>query len=397
MPRIQWNAPNVERLMGCKTEENLMREFPGQKLSTLQRRQRKLRQNGNPEKKPEADPKDRLVDMAREKELKKLMRKNTLYEVIGEQLIEATKEIPAGPIPKKIRVSEVKEEEMCMLFGDCHIGLTVDSKESGGLGSYNANVFRREMEFMRESQAKIFTLHNNIPYNTMNIFMLGDLIENRIMREAQLRLTGMNVVQQILEAVNEISLWLAWVARQFNSVNVYGVVGNHGRLTEKIGVLSPTDSFDYLVYKWLEERLKEHKNVKFNISESWWMAIERMGVKFYMEHGEEFRSWIGIPFYGLKRGKANMRELLRQYLDEKGRQVDFDYFLVGHIHTTSEFQGVLTNGSFPGGDEYSLKRLKMGDLPSQTMFSIHPKFKKTWTRQIALKDPSKQPKVKFYN
>jgi len=399
MPRIQWNASNVEKLMSCKTEEDLMREFPGHKISSLQRKQRSLRQNGNPKKKPEVDPKDQLVDRAREKELKKLMRKNTLYEVIGGQLIEATKAIPAGPTPKKIRVSkkEFGEEEMCMLFGDCHIGLTVDSTESGGLGSYNVNIFRKEMEFMKESQAKVFALHSNVPYNTMNIFMLGDIIENRIMREAQLRLTGINLVQQVLEAVNTISLWLAWVAQQFNQVNVYGVVGNHGRLTQKIGVLAPTDSMDYLVYKWLEERLKEYKNVKFNISESWWMAIERMGVRFYMEHGEEFRSWIGIPFYGLKRGKANMRELLRQYLDEKGRHVDFDYFLVGHIHQPCEFQGIIANGSFPGGDEYSLKRLKMGELPSQTMFSIHPKFKKTWVRQIALKDPSKQPKVKFYN
>jgi hypothetical protein len=399
MSRIQWNARNVEKLLGCQAEEDLLREFPGQKISSLQRKQRSLRQNGNPDKKPEVDPKDRLVDKAREKELKRLMRKNTLYEVIGEQLIEATKAIPAGPIPKKIRVSksDFREEEMCMLFGDCHVGLTVDSTESGGLGSYNVNVFRKEMEFMKESQAKVFALHDNVPYNTMNIFMLGDLIENRIMRESQLRLTGVNVVQQVMEAVNEISLWLAWVAQRFNQVNVYGVVGNHGRLTQKIGVLAPTDSMDYLVYKWLEERLRNYKNVKFNISESWWMAIERMNVKFYMEHGEEFRSWIGIPFYGLKRGKANMRELLRQYLDEKGRQVDFDYFLVGHIHTPSEFQGVLTNGAFPGGDEYSLKRLKLGELPSQTMFSIHPKFKKTWTRHIALKDPNKQPKVRFYN
>ncbi|MFW6173777.1 MAG: hypothetical protein ACOC5T_08535, partial [Elusimicrobiota bacterium] len=314
--------------MSCKTDKDFKRFFPNHKIASLERMQRKFKQNGNHKSQ---DPKEEMINRAREKEIRKLRKRNTLYEIVGEQLLESTKAIPAGEVPKKIKTNNKNfdEEEMCTLFSDCHVGLTVDSKQSGGLGMYNPEIFKEEMEFLRKSQEKVFDLHSNVPYNTMNIFMLGDIIENRIMREAQLRLTEINIVQQVMEAVNEISLWVAWLSRHFNEVNIYCVVGNHGRLTSKIGVLSPSDSFDYLVYKWMKERLKDHSNVKFNISESWWMAVERMGVKFYLEHGEEFRSWAGIPFYGLKRGKANMRELLSQYLDEKGRKMDFDLFCVG--------------------------------------------------------------------
>ena len=396
----KWTSSEIKKLLSCQTDESLMKAFPGKQVSTLRRQQRGFKQNGNKVATPKPDPKTTMVTKEQAKEIKRLRNRITLYEVVGEDLMAATKALPAGKAPPVFSVSKAtpeNEEELCMLFGDSHVGLTVDSKESGGLGSYSIDTFKEEMLFLRESQAKIFKIHRiNTPYNTMNVFMLGDIIENRIMRESQLRLTEGKVVEQVMTAVDEIATWFAWLAQQFKEINVFAICGNHGRMTAKIGILSPTDSFDYLVYKWLEERLRNYENIKFNISESWWMAIERMGVKFYIEHGEEFRSWIGIPFYGLKRGKANVRELLRQYLDGKGRQVDFDYFMVGHIHTPSEFQGVITNGAFPGGDEYSLKRLKVGEPASQKIFSIHPTFKKTWSRDILLKNPRIQPKVKFY-
>ena len=353
------------------------------------------------EKKHAKSLQEEFVEKATKSEIRKLLTRRTIYDVVGESILKATKAIPVGKAPSLVLKSgkrQEDEEEMCTLFSDSHIGEIVDARESGGLGSYNPEIFNEEMDFFKNSQEKIFRIHrHNTPYNVHNVFMLGDIIENRIMRESQLRLTEGSIVDQVMLAVDKISIWLAWLAQQFKHVNVFCVVGNHGRMSTKPGILSPRDSFDYLIYKWIAERLRKYKNIKFNISESWWMAIERMGVKFYIEHGEEFRSWIGIPFYGLKRGKANIRELLRQYLDEKGRKVDFDYFIVGHIHTPAEFQGVITNGAFPGGDEYSLKKLKAGEPASQKMFSIHPTFKKTWSRDLILKHPGKQLPVKFYS
>lgn len=334
------------------------------------------------------------------REQAKIIRRNTLYEVIGEELSRATKAIPVPSVPRtKINFGQKQdEEEMGLMFSDSHIGQLVDQRESGGLGSYHIQIFKEEMLFLRKSLQKIFEIHfSNTPYNVINIFGLGDIIEGRILRPAQLRLTDLNIAEQIMMAVDEISKLLAWLSRIFPQVNFYGVVGQHGRFDRDMSMNAPQDNMDYIVYHWIKDRLRNLKNIKMNISDSWWMIVERMSVKFYMEHGEEFFSWLGIPFYGLKRGKANIRELMRQYLDEKGRQVDFDYFLTAHIHQTSEFNDILTNGAFPGGSEYSLKRLKLGGQPKQKLFSIHPTFKITWKRDILLRDPTKKQRVKFYS
>lgn len=404
--RQKWTSYEIKKLLACKKDEDFMHKFPNQKIGSLQRKQRYFRQNGNPTLKPPKPPKnhkEEFIEKETQKEFNRLFAKRTFFEVIGEELLKATKSLPLPKIEKfPIRLGKKQdEEEMCLVQSDHHIGLTVDSQESGGLGSYNFNIFKEEMQFLKTSLAKIFGIHfHNTPYKVMNIFALGDIVESRTLRPSQLRLTDLNICQQIMSAVDELAVFLAWLCEVFPIVNFYGVVGQHGRFDIDKSMHSPRDNMDYLIYHWLKERLKNYVDagrIKFHISDSWYMLVERMGVKFYLEHGDEFFSWLGIPFYGLKRGRANIRELMRQYLDEKGRQVDFDYFLTAHIHQPSDFNDIITNGSFPGGDEYSLKKLKAGIPASQKLFSIHPVFKKTWSRDILLKTPSKKPIVKFYN
>ena len=348
---------------------------------------------------PIEDAKKEVAERIIQKEFKALKQKRTLYEIVGEQILSAVEKLPTGK-PEKIPIfskEDEDEEEMALLISDSHIGLLVEAKDSGGLGEYNVQIFERRLEFFKKSLAKIFAIHfRKTPYRIMNIFFLGDMIENMVLRPSQMRLTDLKIVEQIILAVDKFSYLMAWLAGIFEEVRIHCVVGNHPRPTKEIGQYAPTDNFDYLVYKIMAERLGSYGNVHFNISESWWMTVERMGIRFYVEHGEEFRSWLGIPFYGLKRGKANIRDLFHQYLDEKGRPADFDYFLIGHIHQHSKFNDIISNGAFVGGSEYSLKRLKIGNPASQFCFSIHPDFGITWQRELVLDDPQRKPKVKYY-
>jgi len=332
------------------------------------------------------------------RELISLRKQQTFFEIVGNAILTATKALEADyKIPEPKRSKGKTREEMNLMISDVHAGLTVDAEESGGLGSFNVKVLLGEMGFYKASLDRIFNIHfKETIYDVCNIYLVGDLIEGKILRESQLRTTDLAVVEQIMLVVDELTKIVAWIATKFPMVNVYSVCGNHSRLTKKTAVLSPFDHLDYLIAQWMKQRLEGFRNVKFNISKSWWMLIERMGCKLYMEHGDDFFSWLGIPFYGIKRGKGNIREVLREYLDEKGRPVDFDYFLVAHIHQPSEFSKIITNGGWTGGTEYSLKRLKTGSPASQKVFSIHPRFKKTWSRDIMLKDTTKQ-RVKIYS
>ena len=345
------------------------------------------------------EPKKEMIDKISQKEFQALKQKQTLFEIIGDQILSAVKKLPTSKI-QKVPIFTGKpedEEEMGLMLSDSHIGLLVESKDSGGLGAYNVKVFLERLEFLKISLAKIFSIHfRNTPYKVINIFFIGDIIENMVLRASQMRLTDLKVVEQVILATDKFSELLSWLSTIFPEVRIHCVVGNHGRIIKDIGQFAPTDSFDYLIYKIMEQRLSDHKNIYFNISESWWMIVERMGKRFYMEHGDDFRSWIGIPFYGITRGKANIRDLLHQYLTEKGVEANFDYFRIGHIHEASDFSEVMTNGAFPGGSEYSLKKLKRGGAAVQRCFSIHPDFGVTWKRNLILDNPKNKPTIKYY-
>lgn len=354
-------------------------------------------------KKKEITKKDLLkhyVEKISKKEIRKLIARDTLYEAIGEDFISTAKALRA-PKPFRTKVNWKKpqdEEEMVLCLSDTHIGLRVIQREVGGIGNYNFDVFKERMKFLIRSLGIIFEIHfHNTPYKVFNVLAMGDIVESRVLRPSQLRLTTMPVVEQVMEAVDQIANLLRWLAKIFPRVNFFAVVGQHGRLNPDKSMHSPQDNFDYLVYHWVKERLRNHKNIHFHISPSWWMLIRRMDQRIYIEHGDQFKSWMKIPAYGLLRGRAWLRELLMQYLDDTGREANFDLFVVGHKHTPADLGDLIMNGAWVGGDEFALKNLKRGHAASQQLFSIHPNFGKTWLRTILLGDPSKKPIIKYYS
>lgn len=332
-------------------------------------------------------------------ELKKIHKRQTFYEAVGQTILEAIPIFPSScAVPVQIKDGPQDEEEMFLLLSDLHLGLLVDSEQTGGLGAYNFEIFEKRLTFLKKSITKIIRIHShNTPYNVLNVLLLGDMVEGMVLRESQARLTDLPFVRQILHAWDCLADLLSWLASIIPSIRVHCVVGNHTRLGPKIGQFAPTDNFDYLLYKMLEQRLGTHANIHFNISESWWMLIERMDWRFYLEHGESFRSWLGIPFYALQRGEGNIRKLLKQYLDEACKRADFDYFIIGHIHIPSEFGYIISNGSFVGGSEFSLKNLKQGNPASQVIFGVHPQFGITWKRTLVLEDPKERPTITCYS
>ncbi len=306
------------------------------------------------------------------------------------ELFESTaKALPQAvpPPPRSIDIHKRKdEEEFGLLFSDLHIGTKTSPEETGGLGDYNWQKFKEEMAELKKGLHSIFEIHfSAVPYKTINVFSLGDIIENQILRPSQLRLTDMGIVSQVMGAVEEITAFLYWLAGIFPMVNIYAIPGNHDRLTQEIGYTSPKDSFEYLIWAWIKERLANCKNVKINVSNSWFMLVERLGWTFYIEHGDEFFSWLGLPFYGQQRGKMRIREMLMNYINERtGQPALPHYFLFGHTHIPAWWEGILVNGGWTGVTEYTGKRLKKGTPPAQVLFSIHQKQGITFVRNINL-------------
>jgi len=269
----------------------------------------------NPVQPPES-PTNRLRKQIDFAEYKKLKKQKTFFEIVGENIIHAVKAIPAPKAPPRDRLLFQKKhepEEMAFLWSDSQIGQFVDQKESGGLGSYNVDIFLARLEFLKVSLKKIFEIHlDNTPYPVFNIFFLGDIIEGSTIFPGQERQTDLHAVKQVMLAVDNIAEFVAWVAALYPwRVKCYCVVGNHGRIGKK-GEQSPLNNLDYLVYVYCREKLRDYENVDFNISESWYMVVEKLGWRFLLVHGDDIRAWMGIPYYGLERSESRYQRMLSE-------------------------------------------------------------------------------------
>jgi hypothetical protein len=100
--------------------------------------------------------------------------------------------------------------------------------------------------------------------------------------------------------------------------------------------------------------------------------------KFLMVHGEDVKGK-DMPVKSLMNTESRLAGILRTMPD---------YTLAGHFHNCAELSTnhgrVLLNGSFVGGDVYSLKNLQLGGKPEQKLFGIHDKRGITFTYNIDL-------------
>ncbi len=313
----------------------------------------------------------------------------TLFEVVGKSILSEISKLPkykSFKIPKIKIPRALDEEEWGFMWSDSQIGEVVNQKETGGLGNFNYEVFLKRLEFLKDSLIKIKRYHP--PVKTFNVFFLGDIIDNATIYFGHLRQVDMRVVSQVILACERIAEFLVFMATQYEQINSYCVVGNHGRMG-KPGELSPTDNLEYLIYYMLKQRLSSVPNVRIEIAESWFMVVQRMSSRFFLIHGEDIRSWMTIPFYSAERSESRWQKLTR---------AQFDYFLTAHHHQQAEFDNIIFNGSWVGGSEFSIKKLAKSGLPGQTLFSIHPKFGITWRRNVVLVDPAeiKRMPVEIY-
>jgi len=106
------------------------------------------------------------------------------------------------------------------------------------------------------------------------------------------------------------------------------------------------------------------------------MTTEIQGKTFLVFHGDEIKSWQGIPWYGIERAIARLRELFQ------AKGVMFDYAALGHMHNWAELERAvgqtMVNGSLVGGSEYSIGRLFSTSPPTQALYFMHSEHGKTW-------------------
>jgi hypothetical protein len=312
-------------------------------------------------------PQDKMYDhlvAQNDKLLKRLVVERDKSQVFVESCLASIEKMDIKPV-KIPKYESVKEELIFKsLRSDAHVGEITDEKHVQMLARYSTDIYKTRLNTWLEKVLKFREQDkNSLGLNTLSIYHLGDQVGGENIYKGQQFYLDLPLVDQLFTSVEcETSAILA-LAEYFPKIEVFCVPGNHGR-PGLVGTNHPRTNFDYIFYRSMKTALSGQKNVSVYVSESPYMLIQEGNYKVLMNHGDNVRSWQGIPFYGLERHYSRLHSLY-------GTIVDVE--LVAHHHQPLNIcDRILMNGAFPGGSDMSINRMSITNIPSQKIFYFHP-------------------------
>jgi hypothetical protein len=254
-------------------------------------------------------------------------------------------------------------------LSDWHIGEVVEANEVEGFNKFNwsiaqEGVFKLIQEFLNwvEIQRCFYRITECV------VFCEGDFVSGDIHQEL-LVTNEFPLPVQTAKAGWLLGEVFRILAAHFVRVTVYEVgADNHGRLQKKPQAKQKSDNnMSYLVHTIANAAAERCTNLKPIQAQGMKMIALVNGKRFLLQHGDNLRGVLGIPFY------AFAREIGREATKRMG-DVDksFDYMCIGHFHSPTLLEGkTIVNGSLSGTSEFD-HACGRHALPCQVAFLIHP-------------------------
>lgn len=356
---------------------------------------------GQRKKTNDHDPTDRriqelegeVVHLAEELRLERRKAKagakaNGLINAVVSKMEQWSSVLAMPPLPqvrKKWDSKKVISEHMVAHLSDGHHDQIVTPEECGGLETYNFPISCARAEKYVDTILK-WTQHTLAPqfeFPVLNVLAYGDHTSGEI-HGAVTRSQFKNQIKNCLAIGRLHGMMYRDLAPYFEKVNVVYVPGNHGRRSTKKDHHGAHDNWDYLIAKTAEMQCELIENVEFVIPNAFSVNLDINGVGFNIAHGDDVRSHMGIPFYGLQRRQKNLTAIDHT---QDGPRVR--YFCVGHFHqgsTLGDGDGeLIVNGAWPATDAYSYNSFAGFREPSQWIHGVNEKYGITWRLKVQLR------------
>jgi len=311
------------------------------------------------------------VNLSLKKQVKKSLLERTATEAVREAALQTIKALPpAAPVfIPGLREREHVQEAVLQL--SCwHYGEVVSPEETAGFGVYDIAMAQARAQYMTESVIDLaIDHHRGERIRKLWVIDLGDNVSGDIHDE--LRVTN---ERPIISQVTGCSFLLAQVLRDFSAafeqVELVGLPGNHPRTQKKpMHKAKAENSFDRMVYETVGLLTSRLENVTVTIPGSFFYRMPINEWYFLFMHGDNIRSWMNLPHYGMYRADANMTKL------HASRELFYRYLGLGHFHVAGTLPNVrgeiLLTGSLKGPDEFSLDVLQTGSEPNQLFYGVH--------------------------
>lgn len=181
--------------------------------------------------------------------------------------------------------SKTSHESFCAAIGDTHFG-DIEEDEHGNV-VYDMKTAREYVEKFTENSLQMKNrMEGMVDFDDAYIFILGDIATGEAIYDGQVWDIETHLLNQLTESVEAFLYLIESYAEVFDTVQVAGVLGNHGRSAASAS--SQQSNTDLITYRWLHDRLidRGHDNITFQIGEAkHYKNVNVRGWNFHLRHG----------------------------------------------------------------------------------------------------------------
>jgi predicted MPP superfamily phosphohydrolase len=288
-----------------------------------------------------------------------------------------------SPLPTYSK--NLHEEKVVLILSDMHTGmlneLYVPGK--GKVITYDEQIRQAELVHLRDSVFKIHHLFKHA-YNMseLNIMILGDMITNDRIFEGQVFEIDRPYGLQMWDTSRDLVHFISEMKSKFAKVNVFCVVGNHGRSSSEYKEEPVENNYEWTLYKIIEKSFEGDNRVQIVIPNTRFYSTKICGHTYYMHHGDNLRG--GGSRNALEKAAKDILTTLIPDLPS-----GFDVYMCGHFHRSekldiNEKSTVLINGCWIPRDAYGFRMFRQYSKPAQWLFGVNPKRPITWHFNLEL-------------
>jgi len=280
----------------------------------------------------------------------------------------STLDLPTLKAPPKSK-KKYKDEEICVpLLSDIQLAKTTPT--------YSTEIAEERVLRYADKIIKIARIQGaNHKVRKCAVLALGDIVEGELIFPGQAHLIDSSLYRQVtVDGPRILYGFFSKLLAEFEEVDVYWVIGNHGSLGGRARKdYNPESNADRMLGKILETMFTNEKRIKFIVPDNNWYLVADLGSKskFLCFHGDNIRGSMGLPFYGY-----NKKILGWKALASNGLMEDFTHAVCGHYHTPTNLYindiRVWINGSTESHNGYALEQLASMGRPSQHCLFVKP-------------------------
>lgn len=315
---------------------------------------------------------DRLAAMTRQRDnlarqLAETKHRNQDYlDTVWRAVEEALSTISVAPVavPETFHDGTPGDEYAVALLSDIQLGKRTPDYDSG-VGRERVMRYARKIVALSADRGPT-ARHLVVP-------MLGDMIEGVDIFPGQQWLIDSTLYAQLFNTTPALLAdFCRYLLGHFETVTVYAVDGNHGRIGRK-GQFGPMDNADRMLYRILALLMRDEPRFELKMTDpegerNWYQVMTLGSYSALLIHGDQIRGHSGFPWYGLGKkvngwGSGGIPERFR------------DVFM-GHWHQLGRIplnhRSVWCNGSTESTNTYAAESLAAQSEPSQWLLFVDP-------------------------